>query len=203
MPCLQAIPRVSSFLLCCLGTAATPGFRCTKAVSQCPVLQLRGSRCWCPRDPSVFVVLYLCVLSAATFWLSWKGGRSPGCLCLRFVSVLHTAAVEIHLSSTVHCAHPVSIPGAVPWLQHHPPKAVLWLQHHPPGAVPQLWGVLGCSALLLLQWLQVKWQQHPSARADCRSPGCPRLEQAATLLTSHPTVMIQWQCEKPSVHLQP
>lgn len=94
----------------------------------------------------------------------------------------------LHGTLCTPCQHPW---GCAPRLQHHPPKAVLWLQHHPPGAVPQLWGVLGCSALLLLQWLQVKWQQHPSARADCRSPGCPRLEQAATLLTSHPTVMIQ------------
>lgn len=174
MPCLQAIPRVSSFLLCCLGTAATPGFRCTKAVSPCPVLQLRGSRCWCPRDPSVFVVLCLCVL-LATFWLSWKGGRSPGCLCLRFVSVLHTAAVEIHLSSTVHCAHPVSIPGAVPpGSSIIPPRLCSGSSIIPRGCAP----ALGCSGVLSFAAASVATSKVAAASLSQGRLQVPRVSQA-------------------------
>lgn len=133
-------------------------------VTVCPVMQLKKAGSAGTQEIQECV----CVLSWETFCLSWKGGRSPGCLCLCFVWVLHTGAVESHTLFTL-CAHPVSIPCVL---------------------CPCLCSALGCSALLLVERAHSKVAAASLSRGrDSRSPswlqagGSPGLEQAP--ITSH------------------
>lgn len=184
-PCTQTIPRMSSHLLQHLGAAVCHdrilGFNRSDAQTQCHCVSChaagKGRRCWHPRHPwVVWVYLCVCVLSPASFCLSWKGERSRVC-----VFVLGESYTQ-ELWEATTC----------PWLTVTPCQ-------HPQCAVPLS---LGRSALLLVEWdtnkvAAVSLSQGRESRYPrwLQAGGSPRLEHGAMLHITPAPLMIQWQSE--------